>query len=187
MTSKLDGGPCLIKKSLDIMPTETAEALEPRLSEIGIEAVNDAISMLETWDGESQLGELQDPAEATKAPRLKKSDGLIDFTRTAGQIFNQIRAFQPWPKTFTNWTPENKKPIRLIVGNAAVVTADVAAEASISDSSPGTVAACDSDRLWIQTGEGLISISEIQPSGKRLMPIADFLRGHQPKIGDVFE
>lgn len=187
MTSKLDGGPCLVKKSLEIEPAETAEELEPRLSELGVEAVEDAISMLETWDGDSKLGELQDPAEATKAPRLKKSDGLIDFNRTAFQIFNQIRAFQPWPKTFTNWTPENRKSIRLIVGKATVVTEEQSAELSITGSPSGTVVACDSERLWIQTNDGLISITEIQPSGKRLMPIADFLRGHQPKIGDIFK
>ncbi len=187
MTPKLDGGPCIVKMVLDIGADETAEELEPRLSALGIDAVSKAITILETWDGESCLGELQDPTAVTKAPRLKKSDGLIDFSRTAKQIFDQIRAFQPWPKTFTNWSPETKSPIRLIVGRASVVGDEELVEESITEVPPGAVAICDATRLWIQTGAGLLSILEIQPAGKRQMPIADFLRGQQPAIGDVFE
>ena len=187
MTAKLDGGPCIVKSKLDIGADETAEELEPRLSALGPDAVGKAITMLESWDGETSLGELQNREEVTKAPRLKKSDGKIDFTRSAKQIFDQVRAFVPWPRSFTNWTPENKSPIRLIVGRTAVVSQTDLANESIPQVAPGAVALCDSNRLWIQTGEGLISIVEIQPSGKRQMPIADFLRGHQPTVGDVFE
>ncbi len=187
MTARLDGGPCIVKSQLDIGADETAEELEPRLSSLGVESVAKAITMLESWDGESVLGELQDPAGITKAPRLKKTDGLIDFGRTAKQICDQVRAFQPWPKTFTNWTPENKSPIRLIVGRTAVVDAEqLTEETVVADVPPGAVALCDSKRLWLQTESGLLSIVEIQPAGKRLMPVADFLRGQQPKVGDVF-
>ena len=186
MTAKLDGGPCIVKSELDIGADETAEALEPRLSSLGPDAVGKAIAMLEAWDGETSLGELQNRDEATKAPRLKKSDGQIDFTRSAKQIFDQVRAFVPWPRTFTNWTPENKSPIRLIVGRTAVVSEADLAEETVAQVEAGAVALCDAKRLWIQTGDGLISIVEIQPSGKRQMPIADFLRGHQPTVGNVF-
>ena len=186
MTAKLDGGPCIVKSELDIGADETAEALEPRLSSLGPDAVGKAIAMLEAWDGETSLGELQNRDEVTKAPRLKKSDGQIDFTRSAKQIFDQVRAFVPWPRTFTNWTPENKSPIRLIVGRTAVVSEADLAEETVAQVEAGAVALCDAKRLWIQTGDGLISIVEIQPSGKRQMPIADFLRGHQPTVGNVF-
>ena len=186
MTAKLDGGPCIVKSELDIGADETAEALEPRLSSLGPDAVGKAITMLESWDGETSLGELQNRDEVTKAPRLKKSDGQIDFTRSAKQIFDQVRAFVPWPRTFTNWTPENKSPIRLIVGRTAVVSEADLAEETVAQVEAGAVALCDAKRLWIQTGDGLISIVEIQPSGKRQMPIADFLRGHQPTVGNVF-
>ena len=93
MTPRLDGGPCIVKESLDILPDETAEELEPRLSQLGPAAVEKAISMLSDWDGESVLGELQQPDQVTKAPRLKKSDGLIDFSRTAEQIHNRSGHF----------------------------------------------------------------------------------------------
>lgn len=191
MTAKLDGGPCIVKSQLEIGASETAEELEPRLSALGPKAVREAITMLESWDGESLLGDLQSREEVTKAPRLKKSDGEIDFDRSAKQIFDQVRAFVPWPRSYTNWTPENKGPLRLIVGQTSVVQeSDLAevelAELTVADVAAGAVALCDSKRLWIQTSDGLISIVEIQPSGKRQMPIADFLRGHQPKVGDVF-
>lgn len=187
MTAKLDGGPCIVKSQIEIGDDETAEELEPRLSALGPAAVGEAITMLESWDGESSLGELQNREEVTKAPRLKKTDGKIDFNRSAKQISNQVRAFVPWPRSFTNWTPENKSPIRLIVGRTKVVQAAELAEESVASVEAGVVALCDSSRLWIQTGDGLISIEEIQPSGKRQMPIADFLRGQQPKVGDFFE
>lgn len=186
MTAKLDGGPCIVKSKLEIGDDETAEELEPRLSQLGVSAVDEAIEMLSTWDGESVLGELQDPEKVTKAPRLKKSDGLIDFSRTAKQIFDQVRAFQPWPRTFTNWCSDGKPPVRLIVGRSAIVEDAEMAQVEIADVAHGQVAVCDGERLWIQTSEGILSIIEIQPSGKRMMPIADFLRGQKPAVGDTF-
>ena len=186
MTAKLDGGPCLVKSELTIDPQETAGELEPRLSELGPAAVAQAIDMLESWDGESSIGELQSREAVTKAPRLKKSDGEIDFERSAADIVNQVRAFEPWPRSFTHWTPENKPPLRLILARTSVVSSEDQQEFSIGESKAGTVAFCDSNRLWIGTGDGLLSIDEIQPAGKKQMPIADFLRGHQPAVGDVF-
>lgn len=195
MTAKLDGGPCIVKSQLEIGARETAEELEPRLSQLGVAAVNDAIEMLASWDGETVLGKLQDPAEVTTAPRLKKSDGLIDFARSATQIVNQIRAFQPWPRTFTNWAPEDRQPVRLIIGRAEVVDEnslspfgdDPEAEpVSVAEVAEGQVAFCDQQRLWVQCGSGILSITEIQPSGKRMMSVADFLRGQQPVVGDAF-
>ena len=184
MTPRLDGGPILVTAETKIGSTETAEEIEPRLAELGVQPVRDAIAMLEKWDGESIIGQSQDQALATKAPRLKKSQGQIDWTQPAVQIINHIRAFQPWPGTFTNWHGP-KQPLRLIVHSASI-TPD-ADELTPHDALPGQVVACDGDRLLIQTGEGPLSLDEIQPAGKKKMPIADFLRGRQPAIGDKFE
>lgn len=189
MTPRLDGGPCIVKKELAIGASETAEELEPRLSQLGVPAVNEAIDLLAAWDGESVIGELQDKSKVTKAPRLKKADGAIDFNRTAKQIFDQVRAFQPWPGSFTNWSPPNKSPLRLIIQSVSLVDLNNQPEDAPSPAavSPGQVAFCDKNRLWIQTSGGLISIDEIQPAGKRAMPIVDFLRGYQPQQGDTLE
>jgi len=181
MTPKLDGGPCLVKAETKIEPEETTETIEPRLAELGVQPVHEAIAMLQAWDGESEIGEKQDRKLATKAPRLKKSDGLIDWNRTAVEIVNQIRAFQPWPGTYTNWQSEKlKQPMRLIVHWAKAVE-----QSNHKKLNPGQVVNNENE-LLIQTADGLLSIEQIQPAGKRAMPVADFIRGKPPEIGDQF-
>ena len=181
MTPRLDGGPILVKAETKIGTSETTEEIEPRLAELGVQPVHDAIAMLEKWDGQSTIGQPQDQTLATKAPRLKKSQGLIDWTQSATQIINHIRAFQPWPGTFTHWHGP-KQPLRLIVH-----TASNDANVSDPDAQPGHVIACDPQQLVIQTGDGALSLDHVQPAGKKKMPIADFLRGRQPAVGDRFE
>lgn len=180
MTPRLDGGPCLVAAELEIGAEETCETLEPQLAELGVQPVHQAIQMLATWDGTEPLGVVQDPALVSKAPRLKKSDGKIDWTRTATELVNQIRAFQPWPGSYTNWhSSRRKQALRLILHRAqAVALAD-------SDAAPGTVVISDDDQLVIQTGAGGLSLLKLQPAGKKPMAIADFLRGNQPQVGDL--
>lgn len=177
MSSKLDAGNCITKAALARGENETAGEVEPRLAELGVQPVLDAIAQIADWDGESPLGAPQDPALATKAPRLQKRDGLIDWNRPAESIRNQILAFQPWPGSFTNWTPPNKSALRLIVHQATVVKGD-------AQLAPGQVAACDNQQLRVQTGQDQLAIDRLQPAGKKPMPIADFLRGYRPQLGD---
>ena len=187
MTAKLDGGPCLAKRELPIASEDTAESIEPKLANLGVEAVIESIGLLESWDGEALIGEVQDQSLATKAPRLKKSDGLLDWQRPAAQLFNQIRAFQPWPGSFTNWNSAKKKqPMRLIIHRATVVELG-SEDLEIASVEPGQVAFCDKTKLLVQTGDGLLAIEAVQPAGKKNMPVADFLRGNPPAVGDRFE
>ena len=184
MTSKLDGGPCLIKAETEIGPQETAEQIEPRLAKLGVAPVLQAIDVLENWDGNSPIGQSQDPAQATRAPRLKKSDGKINWSRSAVEIVNQIRAFQPWPGTFTTWDNEKlKQPLRIIIHQAT----ELPEQSPSSAKAPGSVLVADGTALIIQTGSGQISIDTLQPAGKRVMPISDFLRGRAPAIDDLFQ
>ena len=179
MTPRLDAGPCLAVATMPINPVENADQIEKQLSEIGIAPVMDAIATLEKWDQESVIGEIQDPKAATKAPRIKKADGKIDFTRTAEQIVNQIRAFTPWPTSFCEWK-HGKQPLRLIVHKAKVMQVETNAPA-------GVVVAADKKLLAIQTGEHALLIEQIQPAGKRPMAIEDFLRGSNIQIGQVID
>ncbi len=184
MTSKLDGGPCLIKAETEIGPQETAEQIEPRLAKLGVGPVLQAVDILENWDGNSPIGQSQDPAQATRAPRLKKSDGKINWSRSAVEIVNQIRAFQPWPGTFTIWNNETlKQPLRIIIHQATALPEQNPSSGKV----PGSVLVADGTDLIIQTGSGQISIETLQPAGKRVMPISDFLRGRSPAIDDVFQ
>lgn len=122
---------------------------------------------------------MQDPALASKAPRLKKTDGLIDWSRPAAAIKNQVRAMEPWPKTYTFWRRQKGPPLRLIFGPITV-------EDHVEGSQPGTVLEAKGDRLLIAAGNGVVAPKSIQPVGKRLMSSDEFLRGYRVQPGDRF-
>jgi methionyl-tRNA formyltransferase len=177
MTPRLDGGPCLVQETVGIGPDETAGEVEARLARMGVDAVRTSLDLLQDWNGQETLGKLQDPQQATRAPRLKKSDGQIDWSQSAEQIRNRLRGLQPWPGVYTHWHAK-KQPLRLILDWVEVVPGQSTAEA------PGTILASGSDRLWIATGNGVIGIERIQPAGKRTMEIVEFLRGYALPVGD---
>jgi methionyl-tRNA formyltransferase len=176
MTPRLDAGPVLVQKRLAIGPDETAAELEPRLAALGPAAVLEAIARLAA--GET-VGIPQDPALATKAPRLKKTDGLVDWQRPAKKIRNQIRALEPWPKTYTNWLRADAPPIRLILESVAVSNEGPSA-------APGTVLIAEGETLVIACGVGSLTIQRLQPAGKRSLTAAEFLRGYPVGSGQRF-
>jgi methionyl-tRNA formyltransferase len=145
-----------------------------------VEAVREAIKLLAHVPLEERPGIVQDPALVTKAPRLKKEQGLIDWTRTADQISSQVRAFQPWPGSYSFLHRGSEPPIRLICEKVSRTTLGP------------TIAACGGivenhqDSLWVQTGDGVLSLDVVQPAGKRVMSASEFLNGHPVKAGDHF-
>ena len=126
--------------------------------------------MLETWDGESIIGAPQEKDLVTKAPRLNKSDGAIDWSKPAAEIFNQVRALKPWPGTYTNLLRFGKDPMRVIVREVAI-------QDSVVDAEPGVGQGTETG-IVVQCGDGAISISRIQPAGKREMDSDEFVRGY---------
>ncbi|MFV1966081.1 MAG: methionyl-tRNA formyltransferase [Pirellulaceae bacterium] len=180
MTPRLDAGPCLTQQKTRIRPDETAAELEPRLAEIGLQQVHKSLAMLAAWDGKAALGWLQDSAVATRAPRLRKADGQVRWSKTAIQIRNQVRGLKPWPGTFTHWLRRQGEPLRLILDQVAPVETDASA------ANPGTVVKSDGRQLHIATGGGYLSLEQVQPAGKRAMEIAEFLHGHRIQVGDPF-
>ena len=142
MTPRIDAGPCIAQAPLAIRPEETAGELELRLAELGAGLVRQTIDGLQAGLLEALP---QDPALASKAPRLKKTDGLIDWRRGAGAIKDHVRAMDPWPKTYTFWHRQGGPPLRLILGPLAVIEAPAAA-------APGTVLEAAGDRLVIAAG-----------------------------------
>jgi methionyl-tRNA formyltransferase len=180
MTPRLDGGPILATRATSIRSDETHPQLEARLAALGIEPVQEAIDQLARWDGSSAIGTPQDATTATKAPRLKKEQGAIDWSRSAEQIRNQTRALKPWPGTYTYWHRAGQEPLRLVVDEAKVVTTT-----DDPPQDPGKVAAAEG-RLIIATGKGLLSIEAIAPAGKRHMTVEEFLRGYRVRQGDEF-
>ncbi|MCH5374590.1 MAG: methionyl-tRNA formyltransferase [Planctomycetes bacterium] len=86
MTPRLDSGPCLTQLRTEIGGDEDAVSLEKRLARLGVEAVREALDLLVAWDRHGSIGKIQDRSRATRAPRLKKEDGRVDWNRTARQI-----------------------------------------------------------------------------------------------------
>jgi len=180
MTPKLDGGPCVGVARTSIERGETAVGLEQRLSEMGAPLTLDAINHLEAGELEAIP---QDPAAVTKAPKLKKSDGLVDWNRCAIELFNQVRAFQPWPTTFTYLLRERGEPLRVILEQVEYGNEQ---NEGLQAASPGTVVVATSDQLHVATGRGLLKILRIQPSGKRVLSVEEFLRGYPVAPGERF-
>jgi len=175
MTPGLDAGPMLGQVRLPISADDTAESLEARLSEIGAPLVVEVVDAIAA--GTTSPSE-QDTSQATKAPRLKKEDGQIDWSRSAVEIERQVRAFHPWPRTFCWLQRKEKEPLRLVITKAEAL-------ADETDAPPGSLVEA-ADRLTIATGCGLLALFELQPAGKRQLSALEFLRGYPLRPGDVF-
>lgn len=175
MTPGLDAGPVVGQQQLAIDPDETAGELEQRLSLVGAELVVEVVDKLAAGTAE---GTPQDKSQATKAPRLQKSDGQIDWSRPAARIKNQVRGLQPWPRTYTFWQRGEGEPQRLNIDRVDVVEES-------SDGSPGEVIASDG-QLLVATGDGVLAVRDVQPAGKRRMSAEDWLRGAPIRPGDRF-
>lgn len=181
MTPKLDGGPILCERVTEIGVHETSGELEQRLCELGVDAVVDALDQLRYWNGTSLLGHPQDPLLVTKAPRLKRSDGQLDWSRDAEFLARQVRALQPWPGSFSELeTSDPKKVIRLIVRKATAIRWNE--KPSVP---PGMIVQTEPD-FRVACGLGYLQLELVQPSGKREMGASEFLRGHRLQPGQKF-
>ncbi len=184
MTQRLDSGPILVAEELPIDPRETAGELELRLARLGPRVVLRAIDAVLAENGQSPLGIPQDARLACSARRLRKDDGLIRWERAASQLVNQVRAFQPWPGSYTFLNKEGCEPIRFILLQTEVVPECKAAQAS-ANAAPGEIVRAEWNDLWIQTGNGLLAIQWLQLAGRRSMQAGDFLRGSPLRKGQV--
>jgi methionyl-tRNA formyltransferase len=160
----LDTGDILLQSTLAIEPDQTAEQLFPLLAESG------ASLMLKTLQG-LESGTIhpvpQDHAGASLAPILQREDALVDFARSAREIYNRWRGFQPWPGAFTFFRGKKLTLHRLV-------------PAGVTNLPPGQLMV-EGDRLFVAAGSGTrLELLEVQVEGKKRMPVADFLRGAAP-------
>ncbi|MFO0892821.1 MAG: methionyl-tRNA formyltransferase, partial [Isosphaeraceae bacterium] len=162
-----------------IEPDETAGALEARLAVLGAPLVARAID--ELTEGSATILP-QERSKVTKAPKLRKEDGLIDWTRPALAVHNLVRAMQPWPiaATFLHRAdPPGAEPLRVIVHQTTPVDVE-------TDAPPGTIINTSGDRLDVAAGQQAVRLLMVQIPGKKAMPAADFLRGYRVAPGDRF-
>jgi methionyl-tRNA formyltransferase len=167
----LDTGDILLQKELAILDEYTAETLSPRLAAIGAELMIDTLRGL----AEGTLSpEPQKNDDATLAPMLKKEDGRIDFNRTAQEIFNRLRGFQPWPGAFASFRG------KLLNITAAKPSAEEVPQAQLL---------AKGDKLFVGCGSSTsLELLEVQPEGKKRISARDFVHGYRPvpreKIGE---
>lgn len=175
MTPRVDAGPTLAQARTEIDPDENAVELEARLAELGAPLLCRTIDDLAA----GRVSFLpQDPALASPARRLRKTDGQIDWSRSAREIKNQVRALEPWPRTYTFWHRPGGAAVRLILGRC-----DARSQGAPS-AAPGTVVEAAGGSLVVSTGDGALALLEVQPAGKRLLTSDEFLRGYPIQAGE---
>ena len=184
MTPRLDGGPVLDTAQIPIEADDTAGTLEAKLARLGVEPTLKSVELLAAWDRNSPIGNPQDKNLVSRAPRLSKASGQIDWTRSAIEIDRHVRGMQPWPGAFTDIkvSPE-RPPLRLAI--RAVTVIDQIAPAT---QLPGTL--IDDCALCVITGPpespGVIRIDRLQAAGRSEVSGEDFIRGHRIAAGARF-
>ena len=160
MDEGMDTGPILLQERVPIERQETAEELAARLARLGARLLLKTLEQLHTLTAIPQRHEL-----ATVAPRLKKDDGLLDWSEPAQTLVNRIRGCTPWPGA----TAEGPRG-RLLIWRAAALAEPSTAE-------PGTLVRSKSGALALATGAGLLLPWTVQPENRRIIAWHDFLRG----------
>lgn len=164
----LDTGDILLQQELGIQDDDTAETLGPRLAAIGADLMIETLSRLQAT---TIIPKPQNHVEATLAPILTKEDGFIDFHRSAQEIYNRLRGFQPWPGAFTKFRG------KVLAVTAARPVQPLSSEPSVED---GQLRLRGS-QLLVGCGQStVLELLEVQPEGKKRMPASDFARGYRP-------
>jgi methionyl-tRNA formyltransferase len=163
----LDTGDILLQRELAIEPDDTAETLAPRLASIGADLMVETLRDLQAGTVHPRP---QDNAQASLAPILKKEDGLIDFSRSASEILNRIRGFQPWPGAYTKFRSKTLQIIKAKQATVALLPAELHLLA---------------DHLLVGCGHNTaVELLEIQLEGKKRSSAGDFVRGYRPYTGE---
>ena len=166
-----DTGPVVAQEEHAIADDDTAGSLTARLFERGGELL---ASILPAWADGRIYAAPQDESLATYSRKLEKADGALDFTRSAMDLHNQVRAMDRWPGAFTTWHGATLKALR-----------SVALPTSAEGAALGTVVALAGGPapVGVVTGDGVLGIMELQLEGRRAADAASFLRGHTDFIG----
>lgn len=174
MSPRIDAGGMIAVARTPIDPDETAGELEARLAELGAPLIVEAIAAIASGTAAIQP---QDRSRVTRAPKLTREDGRIDWSRTAREIHDLVRAMQPWPRAVTSWRPAADRPsIPMTVLRTEVIAAELGAPGTVLSGAPGP--------LVVAAGEGAVRLLEIQVPGKKPMPAEEFLKGNRIQPGE---
>lgn len=161
MDQGLDTGDILLQKEIAIENSDTSETLSERLADTGALLLIDTITRLRNKD----IISAKQSGDATYAPAIKKQDGLVNWTKSAVELFNFVRGMLPWPGAYCHI---NKERIKLIETSALNGTGRA-----------GRIEKAQKNELLIGTGNGLLSILKVQPEGKKIMTAEAFIQGRK--------
>lgn len=170
MNEGLDTGDMLLKTEVVIEPKETGGSLHDKLSEAGAALCVETLKVLEAH---TVTPIPQGEMTTAYAKMLDKQLGNIDWMKSATEIERLIRGLSPWPSAYTSW---NGKVMKIW---------DASALEEAKKHVPGTIVRVEKDAFYVQTGTGLLKVSELQIPGKKRMDAGAFLRGYQVKEGEI--
>ncbi len=170
MDAGMDTGDIILQQPVAIGPEETAAELHDRLAVAGGLLLRKTLADVAAGHAPRTP---QDNGAATMAPRLKKSDGKVDWSRPAAELHNRVRAFHPWPGSVC-LTPAGK---RLKLWRVEQVPGEV-------NAAPGVVVSIDPDGPVVATGAGAVRLLAVQPEAGKVMDGAAYVRGHALARGD---
>lgn len=163
----LDTGDILLQQELAVTSDDTSETLAPRLAAMGADLMVKTLHGLQAGTIEPHK---QDNVRASLAPILKKEDGLINFSRSATEITNRMRGFQPWPGAFTTFRDKKLQVLKVMISTESL--------------SPGELSV-RGDRLFVGCSHGTsLELLELQLEGKRRTDSQDFVNGYRPNTGE---
>jgi methionyl-tRNA formyltransferase len=170
MDAGMDSGPILHHIPEELPPDITGGELSAHLSEVGAEALVEALVLLDQGAAHPRP---QDEGRATYAPKLTRETAHVDWTIGAARIAGLIRGLDPRPGA---WTQLDGQAVKLF---------GAVAEGG-REGAPGDVLQADA-RLRIATGDGTVAIEEVQAEGKARMPVAEWVRGRGVRVGARFQ
>lgn len=171
MVKKLDAGAIIGERRLPLSPEITATEVYDKLAEFGSDLLND--DLFRFIKGEINPRE-QDESKVTIAPKIEKTESLLNWNMPAVTIHNRVRAYTMGPGTYVLFQGKRLKILRTSVADKSAT------------GNPGTIVTADSTGLRVQTQQGIISLLELQPESKSRMTAADFLKSTVLKRGDLF-
>jgi methionyl-tRNA formyltransferase len=176
LAEKMDAGRICGQAKTEIKPDETAGELHDRLAALATPLLLETLRQIE--DGTAVYTE-QDHSKATLAPKLKKSDGFVDFAEPADILKRKILGFWPWPGASAIYSSkQTEKNVRV-----TFAMAEVAKTPNPAKLPPGTL----DNELNVICGRSALKIIKIKPEGSRLMTFEDFVNGRHARPGDTFE
>ena len=187
MNEGLDTGDILMQESIPLSADETAGSLYDKLSSMGGPLLLRALDAIEAG---TVTPVPQGDSGTHYAKMLRKEMGNIDWTKSAEEIGRLVRGLNPWPSAYTHW---NGKMLKIWMAEPvtqeelSALGCDEKNGMDLKEAQPGTVMIVTKDTLMVQTGDGLLALTELQMEGKKRMPVQAFLMGCRLQTGEKLE